>query len=167
MNVIFLDVDGVLIAFGPSKKTGTFDDDCLSNLKEIVKKTDAKIVISSSWREDKTGMALLMHNLEKIGINKDQIVDMTPELHTLGGEVWDDDKDCFVGGDGWTGKRGHEIETWLLANLTKVDRFVIIDDDPAAKQRRDWLNGLFIKTNCNTGLSRIDAKNAIKFLRKK
>lgn len=166
MKVIFLDVDGVLISFGPqASSVGSFDPDCMSLLKKIIDETDAKIVISSSWRECKNDMALLMHKLSEIGITKEQVVDITPELHTLDGEVWDDDKGKFVGGDGWTGKRGHEIETWLLANLTNVDKFVILDDDPAARQRQDWLNGLFIKTDFNTGLSSEEAENTIKFLK--
>lgn len=165
MKVIFLDVDGVLIAFGSKSPLGHFNSDCMSALKKIVEKTGAKIVISSSWRESKIDLALLMHKLDEIGIGKDDVVDITPELHSINGEVWDDDEGKFVGGDGWTGGRGHEIETWLLANLTIVDKFVILDDDPTAKQRKDWQNGLFIKTNWDTGLSRIDAKKAIKFLK--
>ena len=166
MKVIFLDVDGVLIAFGPQASSiGSFDPDCMSALKEIVEKTGAKIVISSSWRESKVDLALLMHKLNEIGISEDDVIDMTPELHSINGEMWDDDKGKFVGGDGWTGGRGHEIETWLLANLTNVDKFVILDDDPTAKQRKDWQHGMFVNTDFNTGLSSEEADKTIKFLK--
>lgn len=47
MKVIFLDIDGVL----NSKGTSTLDDTYISRLKEIVKATDAKIVLSSSWKD--------------------------------------------------------------------------------------------------------------------
>ena len=61
MKVIFLDIDGVLNSVNTFKKryeehqkinkwTLEIDLKMLENLKEIVEKTDAKIVLSSSWR---------------------------------------------------------------------------------------------------------------------
>jgi len=56
MKLIFLDIDVVLVTT-KSLMAGNeyrFDKECVGNLFEILTKTDAKIVISSSWREDRT-----------------------------------------------------------------------------------------------------------------
>lgn len=65
MNIIFLDVDGVLTSINYAKKiyeqTGIsrssyaypIDPECLDNICELVMKTDAKIVVTSTWRHAK------------------------------------------------------------------------------------------------------------------
>ena len=53
MRIIFLDIDGVLIKYttGKSKELPKeFDQDLADNLKHLLSVTDARIVISSSWR---------------------------------------------------------------------------------------------------------------------
>lgn len=64
MNIIFLDVDGVLNSptylkyyceltntKGYSCQNYPFDPNCLKRLEVMVKKTDSKIVITSNWRK--------------------------------------------------------------------------------------------------------------------
>ena len=54
MKVIFLDVDGELTYSNyKNKETANIDIEKVKMLKEICDKTDAKVVISSSWREAK------------------------------------------------------------------------------------------------------------------
>lgn len=57
MNVIFLDLDGVLVPqslWGKRKETGEkfdpFSDERVARLNVITKKWDAKIVLSTDWR---------------------------------------------------------------------------------------------------------------------
>lgn len=51
MRVIFLDIDGELTYAGYSnEKTQDIDLEKVALLKEIVESTDAKIVLSSSWK---------------------------------------------------------------------------------------------------------------------
>jgi len=53
MRIIFLDIDGVLIKYttGKSKELPKeFDQELADNLKHLLSVTDARIVISSSWR---------------------------------------------------------------------------------------------------------------------
>jgi len=52
MKVIFLDIDGVLnvIPQGHDKYGGIFHPEFVENLRTIIEATDAKIVISSTWR---------------------------------------------------------------------------------------------------------------------
>lgn len=47
MKIIFLDFDGVISTY---EKGWRFDMKKLELLKEIVDKTDAKIVVTSSWK---------------------------------------------------------------------------------------------------------------------
>lgn len=51
MRVIFLDIDGELTYTGyRNEKTHNIDPKKVALLKEIVETTDAKIVLSSSWK---------------------------------------------------------------------------------------------------------------------
>lgn len=132
MNVIFLDIDGVLntprfqeIQIKNCECDGyesqfNFDPICMRNLKEIVDKTDSYIVISSTWRYDYSHsenryMKEIINNLNLYGI-KDRIIGITPDLR-------DKYNSMLI--------RGHEIKLWLEENSEKfnVERFVIIDDD--------------------------------------
>ena len=113
MNIIFLDIDGVLNSieyvtetYNALKRTlkreEMFDPVCMKNLKQIVDKTDAKIVITSSW---KIGDMELLHEVfSKYGIN---IFDKTKHY-----------------GD----RRGKEIRDWM-AEHQEAKKFIIIDDD--------------------------------------
>jgi|SRR5688572_6476989 len=126
MKVIFLDFDGVLnhdahFATLPSGRTMadcldddlSFDKACVARLNEIVRRSGAKVVVSSSWRclysmPDIRGI-LLRH-----GFSGD-VVDRTPRLH----------RDP----NGKQRTRGDEICGWLAATSRKIDAFVILDDD--------------------------------------
>lgn len=126
MKVIFLDVDGVLNSeqwFKEQyKKYGrpcsqTLDHKCLVRLKRLIDKTDAYIVVSSTWRfgykDNDEGWQILMNALNEVGI-KDRFIGITPSLRHLY------DGCC----------RGHEIQKWLDNNKDKnIENFVIIDDD--------------------------------------
>jgi len=59
MNVIFLDIDGVLNCEdtpNPRKFPYIVDARLLSLLKELVARTRANVVLSSSWRTDPVGL---------------------------------------------------------------------------------------------------------------
>lgn len=126
MNIIFLDVDGVLntpryieYQIKYDRLDGydaqfNFDPICMKNLKELVEKTNAKIVISSTWRllrkEKDIYWIELMNNLRLYGL-EDKVIDCTPSL----------DIDT---------NRGQEIKKWIEENNDKdIENFVIIDDD--------------------------------------
>ena len=117
MKVIFLDVDGVLNSEHWYKKnhkrhpercrTDTaIDPRYVRNLKRIVDRTGAKIVLSATCRGDVKGnyCHYLHRILEKYGLI---IYDYT---RRLGGE------------------RGYEIQDWL-DNHQNVTNIVILDDD--------------------------------------
>ena len=62
LKLIFLDIDGVLLPFNSSEDT--FSKTALNVLNEIVKQTNAEIVLSSTWRMDETAVDIMeMTNL--------------------------------------------------------------------------------------------------------
>lgn len=116
MNVIFLDVDGVLRTDASdrywSEVTGEpipqsvfdrlFSSHSIAILNEIIYITGAKVVITSTWR--------VQHTLEEL-IQKFKIRGFRGEII---------DKTNIIG------NRGEEIQEWLDTN--SVNKYVVIDD---------------------------------------
>lgn len=140
MKVIFLDIDGVLnsAAFmkARAKNFNTvnkeerdrwldmLDQEAVKLLNQAVEATNAKIVISSTWRILHSVNKLTSFLKEKDFIGK--IIDATPRF---------------------SGKpRGDEIQAWLDKN--QVDDFVIVDDDNDMGElshklvQTSWQNGI-------------------------
>jgi hypothetical protein len=108
MKVIFLDIDGVLNLEGIERDEygSTFHQEFVNNLKRIVDATDAKIVISSSWRSDG------FEKMESMWIGRNlpgEVVGITP---------FDDDR-----------HRGAEIKMFMDKYDKHIDTYVILDDD--------------------------------------
>ena len=120
MKIIFLDVDGVLNNIDNIKKcykksinkketfysgkNVPFDIKCLKNLAKIVKKTGAKIVLSSTWRIYKSHIYVLEARLAEYGL---RIYDMTDNINMI---------------------RGVEIKEWLKSHRD-IENYVVIDDE--------------------------------------
>jgi len=159
MNIIFLDIDGVLNTHnhlvkqveqdGISSYQAQFNfcPDSLENLKQIVEETDAKIVISSTWRisyrcdYDDTHRKFwkaIMKNLASIGVHK-RVIGITPSCESR--------------------IRGDEITEWLSNNQT--DNFVIIDDD---SDMSDLINHL-AQCNWSDGITKDVKDKAIEILK--
>lgn len=158
MNIIFLDIDGVLNNYNYAEqkykemrenagKEGLgvinncydyFDPVSVVALNTILQKTDAKIVISSAWRIYNTKDELRDH-FKKQGI-LDRIISMTPI-------------DC---GD----SRGSEIDEWLQKNGKFVKNFVIIDDRDDMEPHMDK----FVQTEFETGLRKEHIEDILRIL---
>ena len=128
MKVIFLDIDGVLNheAFYKERYEKVMDGEKLNhpyseidsksvaNLNSLIEETNAKIVISSTWRH--SGIDYCKDVLEFHGF-KGEIIDITPNLRGQG---------CL---------RGNEILQWIRDNHKLVGdyynftEYVILDDD--------------------------------------
>lgn len=157
MKVIFLDVDGVLnskddllIYRAKNNITGCIlyaevEDRPLKLLKEIIDKTNAKIVVSSSWRIGCIfGNKLYTKLINRLSDYDMEVYDITP---SLSGDT----------------QRGDEIREWLSKN--PVDNFIILDDD---SDMCEFLNtDHFIKTTYEHGLTEELKELAIKILNKK
>jgi histidinol phosphatase-like enzyme len=76
IKVIFLDLDGVLNVYCEDRDEFgcTFHSNFVDNLKRIIEKTGAKIVISSSWRKD--GLKFML-DLWKFRNLPGEIIDLT------------------------------------------------------------------------------------------
>jgi hypothetical protein len=105
-KIIFLDIDGVLNVNFPSHDEygRVFHPHFVENLRYIIEKTQAKIVISSTWRF--SGLVIMKEMWEKRNL-PGEVIDITPHIDIC--------------------KRGEEIEYWLKNN--EVDSYVIVDDD--------------------------------------
>jgi 16S rRNA C1402 (ribose-2'-O) methylase RsmI len=139
VNVIFLDFDGVLNDRKWLSREGSRDDvdpERVKLLNWLVRATDAKIVISSTWR--------ILHTLEELRTILDragfigEVIDVTP---------------------GGGGVRGPQIQEWIDTNKFK-GQFVILDDDSDMEHLMDKL----VKTKFERGLQPAEVKAAIAML---
>jgi hypothetical protein len=131
-RLIFLDIDGV-IAPG---STGRIDPTLLERLLTLVKETGAKVVLSSSWREDtlRKSLRLLPTALRK---------HVEGQTRDLQGQP-----------------RGKEICSYLQEH--PCHRYVILDDEPEPLYA--FLHDKAVFTNPKTGLSEEDAAKAKEIL---
>ena len=157
MKVIFLDIDGVLNSRIYDRKRNwnentDIDETRLPVLKSIVDRTEAVIVLSSTWRThwDKDP-ALCGEDGEYI--NK--------TLAKYGLEIYSKTPDY-----GLCGERKDEITGWLTSAKEEIESFVILDDYAFGW---DELFDNFVKTNPNFGLGLEEehAGKAIKILNRK
>lgn len=150
MNIIFLDVDGVLNSIRKCaevyKLTGKshsginypFDENCMNYLKKLVEQTNSFIVITSTWRKDEESKARLLEELKKYGLSE-KVLGFTKILDT----------------------RSNEIKEYLNSFDVNVN-FVILDDISFL----DGLNSNLIVTNAFFGFSEGDYNRALKLLKK-
>lgn len=186
-KIIFLDIDGVLNGYGFGGYIGwkivcffknkyiknwyrKVTDPCgvheskMKKLAKIVKRTNAKIVMSSSWRfgwwetpyeemwkdQKKLTDLFIKYNIE--------VIDITPKLKS--------------------GKRDEEILQWLSKHEDEVENFIILDDENSFMRVFDN-DERFIQTSTvtlgqmicghwkeRTGLKRRHVKEAIRVLNK-
>lgn len=146
MKAIFLDVDGVLnsdehtafiksfITYGDNM-IEPFDDECLYNLKYIVDETDAKIIITSIWRLFPDYLYILMNKLEEYDLDKNVISLTTSNKY----------KDKIQ-------------EITVKLKKLGITEYVVLDNDKTLNLDRHVI------TNNVTGLTEIDAKQAVKIL---
>lgn len=154
MKIIFLDIDGVLNnhkyltinRFIKDEECNDIDESKVLLLKSIVKKTNAKLVLSSSWKRmfdeqlspRTESAAKIINILSKNGLF---LLDKTADLNK---------------------KKGDEIRKWLAEHQDSVDRFVILDDD----LNSNWgeLTPYLIKTSYYIGLTEVLVNCAVQKL---
>lgn len=136
MKVIFLDIDGVL----NTNSDREISNDKLKLLSELVSKTGADVVLSSSWRN--------WWNNPKINIPgsfitnwKNQFLDNNISI-TLTTEL-----EC---------PKNLSIEKFIIQHSVK--RFVVLDDEPI-----DIAN--LVQTNAEQGLTQSDCQKAFQLLK--
>jgi len=108
---IFLDIDGVLNCLGTLVRHFGFlgiDPTLVKRFNRIIKETNAKVVLSSTWRHNPNWLTIMQKN----GL----ICEFLGRTDRLSGK--------FRGNS-----RGLEINKWLTDNPDKWDKYCILDDD--------------------------------------
>jgi hypothetical protein len=120
MKVIFLDFDGVLnvIPQGHDDFGGIFHPEFVENLGRIIEETNAKLVISSSWRH--MGLERLNRMWKHRGY-PGEIIGITPDLR------WGTPEEKLEPGE-QKYVRGDEIQA-ILDQYYQITNYVILDDD--------------------------------------
>ena len=135
MKIVFLDCDGELTYSDyKNEETSNIDIEKVKLLKEICDKTDAKVVISSSWRGSDTYTPRIYRTLIDVLTSNDiEVLDDTPHLPTeFESKVPDSislttlEELPHLKIKYGTG-RAAEIQKWI--NEHEVDNFVILDDE--------------------------------------
>lgn len=165
MKVLFLDIDGVIctnksveirpkvpfpLGFHLPFRTGWdhLDKKCIKCLNKIIEATDARIVISSTWRiscvtDDE--FAHLADYLYSQGI-KGTIIDRTPTHAPKVGRI---------------NRRGEEIKRWFeIWQGEPVEAFVVLDDDSDVEP----FNNHHVCPPEATGLDEVHINQAIEIL---
>ncbi|MBQ4052529.1 MAG: hypothetical protein IJD09_02665 [Clostridia bacterium] len=150
MKVIFLDFDGVLNSRKYVDACGHFgviiDPSRMALLKQIVDATDARIVLSTSWREHWSPVAA---QCDAVGEEINRIF----KEHRL--EIYDKIPQMNF-------KREQEIKAWL-EDYPTVDRFVVLDD---LFLDAPFMRGHFVRTSdLRDGLDEDNVKEAIDILK--
>ncbi len=137
MDIIFLDVDGVLNNAKTMVRMKMLDDKCIIRLKKILDNTNAKIVLSSTWRLRKDSIGIKLYEaFKKNGIDPKLLIGRTPHLY----------------------KRENEINQWIRNH--NVNKWIAIDDMSLKLPEEHFVNTSFF-----TGLTDKDVKKAIKLLK--
>ena len=100
---------------------GEFCPQQMTYLKSILTATQAKLVLSSTWRETDRGREAVHLQLAKHGISSALVIGCTPCLYQQ-----------------WTCRRAHEIVQWLKNNSSTVSNFVILDDSDLMYEGCSW-----------------------------
>lgn len=149
---IFLDFDGVI-----NTPKGKFDKNAVTNLRRLLERTDAKVVISSTWRLQ--GMEYILKLWQEHHM-PGEVIGLTPSCNSVNFSNVD-------GVEEWQGlhvSKGLEIAEWLRVNAKNPYRYVILDDEEDILfAQREHL----VKVEGSKGLRKADIKVSLKILNAK
>jgi hypothetical protein len=162
VNVIFLDIDGVLNGhdYDQAAQSTRIQYRCVRQLNHVIRRTGAKVVLSSAWRymllKTKRGRPPAM---QLIGFEYLMRTHGTVGFRLLGTTASDEDYGFPAPDDA---RRAKQVRAWLDSPAgAEVERYVVIDDD-------DWgftAAGMpFVQTRARWGLNRRDAAAAVRLL---
>lgn len=140
MKIIFLDVDGVL-----NSELDGFDWNIQTNyhfelLKSLVDKTQAKIVLSSSWRKSKSSLKTITSRLQEFSL---ELYDVTPYINSP------------------VVRRGDEIKQWIGMQDISITSFVILDDN---SDMCEYTTTNLVQTDIKIGFQEQDYERALEVL---
>jgi hypothetical protein len=166
MKIIFLDMDGVLNSHEHFMREGStmsewpkghVDVNAVKRLNQIIARTEAKVVISSTWRKfldfEQMQAVLNEHGFEG------EVVGETPDFNR---PEYQQELANLEHPPRFPHRfeRGHEISYWLKKCPIDVYSYVVLDDsvDMATVRHRH------VHTNFNVGLSEHDVEAAVSHL---
>lgn len=130
MNIIFLDIDGVLNSYAYYKETGNdLNLKSVDILSQIYHKFNCKIVLSSTWRElkdisEESAQKMWKHLVDTLSKYNMEIYDITPIIKN---------------------NRPLEIATWLQNNSC-LNFLILYDDFPLLEYKKYGLEKHVVKT---------------------
>lgn len=152
MKIIFLDIDGVFNYVGCKYKLGHVyfvDPEKIKLLKQLIDKTGAKVILSSTWRY---GWMDLNNGCDSS--NSRDFVKLRDEFKKYGVEFMDYTPK-------YSAYRGDEIDLWLKNwKGEKIESFVIFDDD---NDMNPYMRNL-VRTSFTKGLEQKHINKAMKIL---
>jgi hypothetical protein len=157
-KLLFLDVDGVLNYSNPGpdgRRCNRIRPECCAALARVLEETDAKVVLSSSWRYQITrgqmtvlGFAYMLYTHGLTGMTRALIG------HT------EEDPEFSDPADLQHDLRSKQVRAWLSANGS-AERYVMIDDDEHGA--REWGHPI-VQTDGRVGFTEADADRVIAVL---
>ena len=176
MKVIFLDIDGVMNSteemialynqYGPSIDNTLPSPTKCNLLKQLVKETGARVVLSSSWRLSLNAIQKLIDLFETYNLVLSGFTCHEVDSKKFKNTLFDDIKPRYqhtIGDFGtYIEDRGAEIAAWLLDHPT-VENFVILDDEDS--DIKAWFPNNLVKTDLQIGLTLNDCLKATEILK--
>lgn len=154
-----LDLDGVLTT--PTTHWRDFDLECVKNLKYIIKETNCKIVVHSTWRNFPDKRKLFFYLWGKHNLPLDSFLDFAPTgLKVVKNNVFKDNLDHNNDIQFYASKK-EVIENWLENNKYRVENYCILDDEDYNFDPK-----VFVQPKGHIGLSFENALEVIKILNK-
>lgn len=136
LNILFLDIDGVLNTSFDNEKTPSGDTGIgtkkLEALGKLMNKFDLEIVLTSSWRQD-----IIEESKDGIYLNE--------QLAKIGTAVYDVTK--YIS----PSERAVEILTWIKEHYNEINDLVILDDQDFDFNKYDNLKKRLVKCNVHNG----------------
>ena len=156
MKVIFLDFDGVITTYNSKWK---IDMNKINIINDICDKTNAKIVITSSWRIGHRGNVSAFHErLKQYFIKHNYLDQFKDTLDKFIGNIVGMTKCLSKYIDGVV--RGDEIKSYMSEHH-EVENYVILDDD---SDMCDYQLFNFVQTDPYEGITERDAKLCVDIL---
>lgn len=147
LKVIFLDFDGVI---STHEKGMNLDQEKIALLEVILYATNAKIVVSSSWRVGTRNADEFVEKLFNFHRSRDKVSSGSLFVDSIY-DVTD-----TMGND-----RGEEVQRWIDEHKDQIEQYVILDDE---NEYSDEQLFNFVQTDEYEGLTTREVKLCIKML---
>ena len=145
MNVIFLDFDGVITTYDSK---WNIDLEKLALIDKIVQQTNAKIVVTSSWKCGCKDVDCFRQKLQPKRRAKTKTI-----FNKFLEQIYDITEDCE--------HKSQEVKKYLSKHKEQIENYVIVDDEDVFADEDD-IN--FVQTDTYKGVTEKDVTLCIKLL---